>query len=68
MKKKLLALLLALCMVFVLAACGSETDPGTEASGGNSGEASGETIKIGMIGPQTGSNAATAPRCSRACR
>ena len=58
MKKKLLALLLALCMVFVLAACGSETDSDAETSGGNSGEASGDTIKIGMIGPQTGSNAA----------
>lgn len=58
MKKKLLALLLALCMVFALAACGSESDPGPEASGGGSGESTGDTIKIGMIGPQTGSNAA----------
>ena len=59
MKKKLLALLLALCMVFALAACGSSGDDG-EAADTGSGESSGsgDTIKIGMIGPQTGSNAA----------
>ena len=46
MKKKLLALLLALCMVFALAACGS------------GGDSSGGTITIGMIAPMTGTNAA----------
>ena len=54
MKKKLLALLLALCMVFALAACGE----GGESSGGGDDAASGDTIKVGLIGPITGSNAA----------
>ena len=57
MKKKLLALLLALCMVFALAACGTSSgddaadDTGIDAS-------SGDTITIGMIAPMTGTNAA----------
>lgn len=55
MKKKLLALLLALCMVFALAACGSGGDDAADDTGGNS---SGDTITIGMIAPMTGTNAA----------
>ena len=57
MKKKLLALLLAMSMVFALAACGSGGDDpasGSEAPSGGSGD----TIKIGLIGPMTGNNAA----------
>ena len=57
MKKKLLAMLLALCMVFALAACGGDSDPADTGSG-DDGSASGDTIRIGMIGPMTGSNAA----------
>ena len=49
MKKKLLSLALALVMIFTLAACGSKkTD---DSSGGST---TGDTIKIGNIGPQTG--------------
>lgn len=61
MKKKLLALLLALCMVFALAACGSggeEPSTGSEAPSASGGAATGDTLTIGMIGPLTGSNAA----------
>ncbi len=59
MKKKLLALLLALCMVFALAACGSGGDSGAKNTASGGGDtSSGDTIKIGMIGPKTGSNAA----------
>ena len=60
MKKKLLAMLLALSMVFALAACGSGGDePSTGSDAPNGGDISSEgTIKIGMIAPMTGSNAA----------
>ncbi len=50
MKKKLLALLLALTMAFTLAACGSGGEGGGD-------EASGDSIKVGLIGPVTGNNA-----------
>ena len=49
MTRKLLALLLALCMVFALAACGGEP--------ADDGESGGDTIKVGLIGPVTGNNA-----------
>ena len=49
MKKKLLSLALALVMIFTLAACGSKK---TDDSSGES--TTGDTIKIGNIGPQTG--------------
>ena len=60
MKKKLLAMLLALSMVFALAACGSGGDePSTGSDAPDGGDVSSEgTIKIGMIAPMTGSNAA----------
>lgn len=57
MKKKLLALLLAMSMVFALAACGSGGDDPASGSEVPSG-GSGDTIKIGLIGPMTGNNAA----------
>ncbi len=52
MKKKLLAILLALSMTLALAACGGGggEEPSGEAAGG-------DTIKIGLIGPVTGNNA-----------
>ena len=53
--KKILALMLALCMVFALAACGSGGDDAADDTGGDS---SGGTITIGMIAPMTGTNAA----------
>ena len=60
MKKKLLAMLLALSMVFALAACGSGGDePSTGSDAPDGGDVSSEgAIKIGMIAPMTGSNAA----------
>ncbi|MGI6026908.1 MAG: ABC transporter substrate-binding protein [Candidatus Scatomorpha sp.] len=59
--KKLLSILLALCLVLGLAACGS-TDAGgddaSDASEAPSGGSSGDTLKIGLIGPMTGGLAA----------
>lgn len=52
--KKFTALLLALCMVFVLAACGGEPAPAAS----KAPSASGDVIKIGLIGPMTGGTAA----------
>ena len=52
--KKVLAVLLALAMVFVLVACGGgETPAGGETEGG----AEGGVIKIAVAGPMTGDNA-----------
>lgn len=53
--KKLLALVLALCMVFALCACG------TTPTGTNTGDKSGTTadpLKIGVFEPATGENGA----------
>ena len=57
--KKILALLLALCMVFALCACGSSTS-GTSSSSApsDSSAAAGDTIKIGVFEPATGENGA----------
>lgn len=44
--KKLVALLLALVMVFALAACGESSDPGTETSGGDTNNSSGEATYV----------------------
>jgi len=52
--KKILALVLALCMVFVLCACGSTVEE--ESSGESS--VSGGVIKIGVFEPATGENGA----------
>ncbi len=51
--KKLLALILALCMVFALCACGAAAKPGDSAS-----SSSNATIKIGVFEPATGENGA----------
>ena len=48
--KKILALLLALVMVFALAACGGESDPTTS----DNSQASDNVIKIGVFEPLTG--------------
>ena len=56
--KKFLSAALALCLAFSLAACGgsgSSTPASTAPSGGTAG--SGAAIKIGGIGPVTGSTA-----------
>ena len=58
MKKKLLAMLLALSMVFALAACGGGGDePSSGSDAPEGGGATGDTLTIGMIGPITGSYA-----------
>lgn len=66
--KKILALLLALCMVFALAACGEPaSDPTNAPDGGDSvvtdapegGDSTGDkVIKIGVFEPQSGDNGA----------
>lgn len=59
--KKLLSILLALCLVLGLAACGSTDvggDDASDASEAPSGGSSGDTLKIGLIGPMTGGLAA----------
>ena len=58
MKKKLLALALALTMALGLAACGGGNDTSTTDDGGSDDTAStGAAFKIGVIGPMTGGNA-----------
>ena len=55
-RRKLLSLLLALCMTFGLTACGgSKTTEESSGASGAAGESGGDTITIGMIGPLTGS-------------
>lgn len=74
--KKLICLALALCLVFSLAACGSEkTDTATTenaqtsssttdtASTGTETAASGDTIKIGMYAPLTGDSSSMGLNC-----
>ena len=60
--KKILALLLALCMVFALAACGesSEEPSGESSAPEGSGESAGgdNVIKIGVFEPLTGASGA----------
>ena len=53
--KKILALLLAGCMVFALCACGTAAEPADE---GGDAAASGDTITIGVFEPLTGDNGA----------
>ena len=65
MKKKLLAILLALCMVLALAACGGESGPSGD---DDDGASSGDTIKVGLIGPKTGANAAFGNAMSEGAR
>ena len=62
--KKILALLLALCMVFALAACGSTDSTPTDApdDGGSVATDAPDTgdkvVKIGVFEPQSGDNGA----------
>ncbi|MBE6766874.1 MAG: amino acid ABC transporter substrate-binding protein, partial [Ruminococcaceae bacterium] len=59
--KKLLALLMAACMIFSFAACKSEEPAKTDDGGSTNTEPAGEatgTLKIGGIGPVTGVAAA----------
>ena len=61
MKKwKLLSMLLVICMVFSLAACGDSAAPAASSasSAGSGEESSGEPIVIGVISPNTGALAA----------
>ena len=53
--KRILALVLALCMVFALCACGSSSAPAASDSSASSGE---KVVKIGVFEPQSGQNAA----------
>ena len=58
MKKwKLLSMLLAVCMVFSLAACGDSAAPASSAPA-DGGDESGDPIVIGVISPNTGALAA----------
>ena len=52
--KKFLAMLLAAVMVLSLVACGGNDNAGNT---GDSGDASGDTIKIALIANTTGDNA-----------
>ena len=59
MKKKVLCAVLAAAMVFVLAACGqnnANSNANSNANNSNNGgaQASGDTLKLGCIGPLTG--------------
>lgn len=51
--QKILCLALAVAMVFSLAACGSSSEPAS--TSGGSGSSSDNVIKLGVIGPMTGS-------------
>ena len=53
--KKLFALILALCMVFALCACGTPAEP---ADDGGEAAATGDTIVIGVFEPLSGDNGA----------
>ena len=53
--KKILAILLSVCMLFALAACGSSGDAPAEAPAESSGN---PVVKIGVFEPQTGDNGA----------
>lgn len=55
--KKLLALLLSLCMILALAACGSSGDSSTSDDTDQSNDASGDTVKIGCILALSGGSA-----------
>lgn len=56
--KKALSLILVLGMLFTLAACGGDTgSTDTSDSSGNSGDSAGDTYKVGVIYPMSGSNA-----------
>ena len=54
--KKILALILALTMVFALVACGETAAPATD--GGETAASGNPVIKIGVFEPQTGDNGA----------
>ena len=54
--KKILALLLAGCMAFALAACGTPAEPADD--GGEDVAASGDTVVIGVYEPLSGDNGA----------
>lgn len=58
--KKILALFLALAMTFALVACGDKaSDEGqTNTDGNTTNQTSGETIRIGIAAPLTGTSAA----------
>lgn len=79
MKKKLLALLLALVMVISLAACGAAETPAATTAAANSAadtnnaeeqtpEVSGETLKIGLTAPLTSSDTAGSEHYERGAR
>ena len=54
--KKILALLLAGCMAFALAACGTPAEPADD--GGEDTAAAGDTVVIGVYEPLSGDNGA----------
>lgn len=54
--KKILAVILAVCVIFTLAACSGNNGGATDPSSGKT-DRTGETIKIGLYGTITGTNA-----------
>ena len=57
-RKRLLSILLALCLTFSLTACGGSASSSAPAAGGDAAESSDEPILIGPISPNTGNLAA----------
>ena len=58
-RKRLLSILLALCLTFSLTACGGgSASSSAPAAGGDAAESSDEPILIGTISPNTGNLAA----------
>ena len=56
--KKIIALVLALCMVFALCACGGSSAPAADNNASANNTASGDTVKIGVFEPLSGDNGA----------
>ena len=55
--KKFLSFFLAVTMIFTLAACGNNTNSGNQNGSAGDGQSDGNTIRIGVLTPLTGSSA-----------
>ena len=65
MKKRILAFVLALCMVFALAACGPKTE-NNDNQNNNSNTTDEKVVKIGIFEPASGDNGAGGKQEGRA--